>query len=241
MKPRSAGCPIAHAPHLVMPMPFRERQIRPGSERLRKTLVICNGGAVGVIKHVEGAEMPADETQRWFAEQVEREHKRLRAFIRCLGVRADEVDDFAQEVFLLCYRKLDEFGQDGNFGAWARGIARRMIAAERRKEARRSRLLSDHVTDVLLDIEDGRWLCASAVSAEEDALTALRNCLSLLPQHARDLLQQRYFEELSPGEIGGRLGKPSNQIRQALLRLRRALVSCMGQSLDPEEVGFHHV
>jgi RNA polymerase sigma-70 factor, ECF subfamily len=186
------------------------------------------------------AEMPPNDTQRWFAEQVEREHQRLRAFIRCLGVRADEVDDFAQEVFLLCYRKLDEFGRDGNFGAWARGIARRMIAAERRKEARRNRLLSDHVTDVLLEIEDGRWFCTSVVSSEEDALTALRNCLSQMPKHARELLQQRYFEELSPGEIGGRLGKPSNQVRQTLLRLRRVLVSCMAQSLDPRDVDFHH-
>jgi RNA polymerase sigma-70 factor, ECF subfamily len=184
--------------------------------------------------------MPPNETQRWFVEQVEREHNRLRAFIRCLGVRADEVDDFAQEVLLLCYQKLDEFDRDGNFGAWAREIARRMIAAERRKEARRNRLLSDHVTDILLEIEDGRWSCASVVSSEEDELTSLRSCLSQMPKHARELLQQRYFEELSPGEIAGRLGKTSNQIRQSLLRLRRALVSCMAQNRYPRAENFHH-
>lgn len=184
--------------------------------------------------------MAPNDTQQWFVDQVEREHRRLRAFIRCLGVRAEEVDDFAQEVFLLCYKKLDEFGHDGNFGAWARAIARRMIAAERRKESRRNRLLSDHVTDVLLEIEDDRWFCTSVVSSEEDELTALRNCLSQMPKHARELLQQRYFEELSPGEIGGRLGKSSNQIRQTLLRLRRALVSCMAQSRNPRAVDFDH-
>jgi RNA polymerase sigma-70 factor (ECF subfamily) len=184
--------------------------------------------------------MPPNDTQRWFVDQVEREHKRLRAFIRCLGVRADEVDDFAQEVLLLCYKKLDEFDRDGNFGAWAREIARRMIAAERRKEARRNRLLSDHVTDVVLEIEDERWLCTSVVSSEEDELTALRNCLSHMPKHARELLQQRYFEELSPGEIAGRLGKTSNQIRQTLLRLRRALFSCMAQNRDGRAGSFHH-
>jgi RNA polymerase sigma-70 factor (ECF subfamily) len=108
---------------------------------------------------------------------------------------------------------------------------------ERRKEW--SAGLSDHVTDVLLQIEDSRWFCTSVASLEEDALTALRNCLSQMPKHACDLLRQRYFEELSPGEIGGRLGKPSNQIRQTLLRLRRAFVSCMARSLDPRGMDFH--
>jgi RNA polymerase sigma-70 factor (ECF subfamily) len=185
--------------------------------------------------------MPPSETQRWFVEQVEREHKRLRAFIRCLGVRADEVDDLAQEVFLLSYKKLDEFDRDGNFGAWVRQIARRMIAAERRKESRRTRLLSDHVTDVLLEIEDGRWFYASAAESDEDELVVLRKCLSQMPKHGRELLQQRYFEELSPGEIGGRLGKPSNQIRQSLLRLRRALHSCMTRSRELRAVNLKHV
>jgi len=201
----------------------------------------CNGSATGVINGNGDSGMPPSETQQWFVAQVEREHKRLRAFIRCLGVRADEVDDFAQEVFLLSYKKLDEFDRDGNFGAWVRQIARRMIASERRKESRRYRLLSDHVTDVMLEIDDDRWFWASAADSQEDELTALRACLSQMPKHARELLQQRYFEELSPGEIGGRLGKPSNQIRQTLLRLRRTLHACITRSRELNAVNLKHV
>ncbi len=180
----------------------------------------------------ETEEMPSSNPQRWFLEQVEREHRRLRAFIHSLGVRSEDVDDIAQEVFLVSFRKLDEFDRDGDFGAWVRQIARRIVAGERRKESRRNRLLSDHVTDLLLEIEEARLPCMGCQDHEEDELAALRNCLSKMARPAQDLLRQRYFEELSPGEIGSRLGKTSSSIRQALLRLRRSLLACMTRSRE---------
>jgi RNA polymerase sigma-70 factor (ECF subfamily) len=167
------------------------------------------------------------ESERWFLEQVETEHSRLRAFIRAQGVRSEAVDDLAQEALLISLKKIDEFERDGNFGAWVRQIARRLIANERRKEARRSHILSDHVTDLLLELDEAKVSCALVQHETEEELALLRDCLSKLPQKSRELLHQRYFEELSPSAIGGRLGQSSNQIRQALLRLRRALLVCM--------------
>jgi RNA polymerase sigma-70 factor, ECF subfamily len=167
------------------------------------------------------------EAHGWFLEQVQHEHARLRAFIRAQGVRSDAVDDLAQEAFLISFRKLDQFDRDGDFGAWVRQVARRLIANERRKESRRNQLLSDHMTDLLLTIDEAESACQLARLEHEDDLSALRKCLSKMPIKARELLHQRYFEDLSPGVIAGRLGQPSNQIRQTLLRLRRALLECM--------------
>ncbi len=169
---------------------------------------------------------PADSTG-WFLEQVQREHARLRAFIRAQGVRSEAVDDLAQEAFLVSFKKLDEFARDGDFGAWVRQIARRLIANERRKESRRNQLLSDHATDLLLAIDEAESACRLGRLEHEEDLSALRKCLSEMPKSGRELLQQRYFEELSPGVIAGRLGQSSNQIRQTLLRLRRALLACV--------------
>lgn len=53
----------------------------------------------------------------WFTDQVRREQARLRALIRALGVRAEAVDDLAQEAFLLAFRKLGEFDRQEDFGA----------------------------------------------------------------------------------------------------------------------------
>jgi len=159
--------------------------------------------------------VPSASADAWFLERVQSEQARLRSFIRALGVRAEAVDDLAQETLIIALKKLDEFDRGSDFGVWVRQIARRLIANERRKEARRSQILSDCVTDLLLEIN------------HDEELAALRECMAALPKHGRELLQQRYFEDLSPGIIGSRMGRPSNQVRQTLLRLRRALLECI--------------
>ncbi len=179
------------------------------------------------------------DTESWFLDQVEREHVRLRAYIRSMGVRAEEVDDLAQEVFLLSWQKIEEIGRDGQFGGWVRQVARRLIANERRKDGRRSRLLSHRVTQLLLDHDDGRPSEESGIDPDHDhllELDALRDCLSRMPQEHRELLRKRYFEELSPGTIGGVLGKSSNQVRQSLLRLRRSLLLCIKSRLPARAI-----
>ena len=72
--------------------------------------------------------MTRAESERWFLEKVETEHSRLRAFIRAQGVRSEAVDDLAREALLISLKKIDEFERDGNFGAWVRQNARRLIA-----------------------------------------------------------------------------------------------------------------
>jgi RNA polymerase sigma-70 factor (ECF subfamily) len=79
----------------------------------------------------------------------------------------------------------------------------------------------------LCTIDEAESACKLARLEHEDDLSALRNCLSKVPKAGRELIYQRYFEELTPGEIAGRLGQSSNQVRQALLRLRRVLLACM--------------
>jgi RNA polymerase sigma-70 factor len=186
-------------------------------------IIIVEGDAdYGVSDMIQSA-----EAEGWFLEQVQREHARLRAFIRAQGVRSEAVDDLAQEAFLVSFKKLDDFTSGSDFGAWVRQIARRLIANERRKESRRNQLLSDYATDLLLEIDEAESACRLGRLEHEEDLSALRRCLSKMPGAGRDLLQQRYFEELSPGVIAGRLGQSSNQIRQTLLRLRRALLACM--------------
>ena len=126
----------------------------------------------------------------WFVEEVQSEQARLRSSIRALGVRAEAIDDIAQEALVIALTKLDEFDRGGDFGAWVRQIARRLVANERRKEARRNLILSDEVTDLLLDLrlEPAHW---TDRLEREDELSALRKCLAALPNRSRKLLHQR--------------------------------------------------
>lgn len=174
-------------------------------------------------------ESPARD-RAWFIDRVRECQARLRASIRALGVRAEAVDDIAQDVFVLAWQKLVEFDHSGEFGAWVVQIARRLVANERRKEARRNRILAGEVTDLMLRLAPEAEGPLTRLERDE-ALTALRTCLGELPTHGREMIQWRYFDHLSPGAIAGHLGRPSNYVRQSLLRLRRLLLECVEHRL----------
>lgn len=170
----------------------------------------------------------ADSDTEWFIDQVRREQAALRAFVRSVGVRAEAVDDVAQEALILAFEKLADFDRTQEFGPWVRGIARRLIANMVRKESRREELLSQAMTEALLVQEpDG----PSSTLASEEHLGALHLCLEAMPERSRQLVHWRYFEDLSPVVIADRLGRTANDVRQTFFRLRRSLLECIEERL----------
>jgi RNA polymerase sigma-70 factor (ECF subfamily) len=165
----------------------------------------------------------------WFVAQVRQNQARLRALIRSLGVRPEAVDDIAQDALVLAWEKVPEFDPDGDFGAWVRAIARRLVANERRKETRRKRILAGEVTDLMLQLSAESEGPLTRLE-RDDSLCALRTCLDGLPPDSRELIRLRYFEQRSPGSIAGQLDRSSNSVRQGLLRLRRMLLACVERS-----------
>src|SRR5438876_10169447 len=120
-----------------------------------------------------------------------REHQAgVRAFIRALGVDEAWVDDLAQEAFIVAYRRLNQFEPGTDFGKWLRSIARYLVAYERRREARHSRLLPFAVVDALLAHEP-----ESGVETRiSDLLPAMRDCVEELLARRRDVLLRGYAE-----------------------------------------------
>jgi len=170
----------------------------------------------------------ADNDNEWFIEQVRREQAALRGFVRSLGVRAEAVDDVAQEALIVAFEKLGDFDRTQEFGPWVRGIARRLVANLVRKESRREELLSQAMTEAMLVHEpDG----PSSTLANEDHLAALHGCLEAMPERSRQMVRWRYFDDVSPVVIADRLGRTANDVRQMFFRLRRGLLECIEQRL----------
>lgn len=175
--------------------------------------------------------MNHNSDRAWFLEEVRQNQARLRGFIRSLGVRAAAVDDFAQDALVIAWKKRNDFDREGSFLHWVREIARKLIANERRKETRRHEILSEKVTDYLLQV-DAQDVHPALEQPASDSLAALQTCLAELAPEHRELLHQRYFEGLSPGAIASRLERTSNQVRQALFRLRKSLLACVERRLN---------
>lgn len=168
---------------------------------------------------------PSDH--EWFMQQVHREQAGLRAFVRMLGVRSEAVDDVAQEAFVIAHEKLQTFERGTNFGAWVRTIARHLVSQERRREGRRQRILAEHVAETLFAAAEG----VGDEAPDEMRAHALRSCLAQLPERGRRLVQQRYYENLSPAVIASHEGRTANDVRQMLFRVRASLHACISEKL----------
>jgi RNA polymerase sigma-70 factor (ECF subfamily) len=179
--------------------------------------------------HQQGGPEPPQGGVETFTALVREHHAGLRAFIRALGIEADWVDDMAQEVFLIAFRKQGEFEAGKEFGRWLRGIARRLAANERRKDARHARLLSGALPD-LLAAADGT--AEEIVEGDTDRLLAAMNeCLGHLPTHGRDLLCRRYQQGETAPALGLAFKLSPDAVRQMLVRLRAAVKRCVDRKL----------
>jgi RNA polymerase sigma-70 factor (ECF subfamily) len=163
-----------------------------------------------------------------------REHQAgLRAYIRALGAQDAWVDDLAQEAFLVAHRRLAGFEPGADFGRWLRGIARNLVCNERRKTARRSRLLQESISDVLWSGEETEPV--SEVPSD-GVMRAMAECVAQLPRRSREMLERRYAGDYDAPALAVVFGLSSAAARQALVRARDAVRRCIAAKLGEDRL-----
>lgn len=154
----------------------------------------------------------------------------LRGFIMGLLGDREAVNDVFQDVFLTVTRKADQFQPDGNFLAWARGIARNKVLEHFRANRRMPRPFDDDLIDLLAASaghQDDLW---------EERQAALSVCVEQLAPRARQILDLRYADRpASPTEIAERLSWTVNAVHVALSRARKFLQECTRRRLAEME------
>src|SRR5882757_3772887 len=119
-----------------------------------------------------------------FLELYSHNYPRLQFYLMTLLPFADDAADVLQETSLVLWKKFDTYMTGTNFFAWACKIARIQALKHRERRGKAARIFSDQLLDTL------------AVEAAEDrfaplnSLRHLRQCLGLLPQRDRELIQK---------------------------------------------------
>ena len=162
-----------------------------------------------------------------FTELVKMHQSGLRAFIRSIGVNSEKVDDYAQEAFLIAYKKFNEYDSEkASFGVWIKGIIRYLILNDRRKAARRFRLQDKLIGELL--ISDPITMHES----NDHELHALQHCLAKLEGPSREMIRKRYEENKNSKELAVIFDRKPSAVRQQLLRIRSILKSCLDRALE---------
>jgi RNA polymerase sigma-70 factor, ECF subfamily len=136
------------------------------------------------------------------------------------------------------YHQLDDVGYDGAVKAFerirARGLeqykfrstfpayCRTILVNEIRGRLSRKSFIESEPTE---DIPDGS---DQAVFVDPDQIRAiLAPCLEKLPAREREVVEQAYFQDLSPQTVADRLGISRNFVNVIAYRARRSLQKCL--------------
>lgn len=145
--------------------------------------------------------------------------------LRRLGVPESELDDRAQEAFVIAHRRFDDFEERGHGPrAWLFQIVLRVASGARRHRRRHPEVPDGGVSIEREAIEPPQ---GDAI-ARREALAALDAALSTIELNRRAVLVLHEIEEMTAPEIAGVLAIPLNtvysRLRIARVELEQALL-----------------
>jgi RNA polymerase sigma-70 factor (ECF subfamily) len=132
---------------------------------------------------------------------------------------ADDAADVVAETFVVAWRRLDAIPDEPAVKPWLLGVARRVLANQRRGLRRRGELVrkvSTYMAPRFHEIADIERYGEAAVVVE---------ALNTLPVKDRELLMLVAWEELTPAEIAVTLGVSGAIVRKRLYRARQRLAA----------------
>lgn len=136
---------------------------------------------------------------------------------------ADDAADVVSETFVVAWRRIDDVPEEPAIKPWLLGVARRVLANQRRGFRRRGELvrkvssyLSPHIQSV------------SAIEQHGETQVVV-DALRQLPSADQELLMLVAWEELTPTEIATSLGVPGAVVRKRLFRARKRLADVVDE------------
>ena len=150
--------------------------------------------------------------------------------LRTLGVPTADLDDAAQDTFVVAYRRRDDFHDGASMRAWLYGIARRVASRQRRGGGRRARLAE------AVAAEPHEAPSLERMAEEHEAWQAATAFLDQLPPAQREAFWLTEVEGLTAAQAGAAVGVSANTISSRLRAARMALAR-HGEVLRARDAG----
>ncbi len=176
------------------------------------------------IPPVWGSSQPLDSVALF--EVLVREHAdSLTAFLRASIYDGSAVDDLFQDTMLIAWRRIGDYDRSRPFGAWLRGIAKRLVLAYYRTMAKEVSLSGEKVLDYL----DLRMAQVDRQTGDtfDEKIAALKECIERLAPQYREPIDLHYARHRSTEWIADQLATTKHAIQKRLQRARRRLTDCL--------------
>lgn len=161
--------------------------------------------------------------------QIYREHVEfVWAVLRRLGVDEADVEDAAQDVFVVAHRRLGEFEGRAAVRTWLYSIALRVASNRRRKHARRDALLQRMPRAIPEDLEE--------LAARGQARAILESLLDRLDERKRVVFVLAELEELTVPVIADMVGENPRTIYSRLRAARASVATALDRLHGPPRI-----
>jgi len=164
------------------------------------------------------------EKHRQFAERVVRTQQRVFRYVASLVPNRADAEELFQQTCLTLWENWDRYDPELDFLPWACGFAHNHVRNFQRKRVNTQVQLEADVVDLLAARS------SEIQRADDDRLTALRQCLAQLDEKNRALVEGYYAGRTVP-EIAAARSSTPNAIYKLLHRVREALQECVTKRL----------
>ena len=130
---------------------------------------------------------------------------------------SEDAADAVAETFVVAWRRFEDIPDEPSVRPWLFGVARRVLANQRRGGRRRDELVrkaSTYLAPRFAELPD--------IETTSD-LRAIVAAMNTLPAKDRELLMLVAWEELTPSEVAVTLGVSGAVVRKRLFRARQRL------------------
>jgi RNA polymerase sigma factor, sigma-70 family len=169
----------------------------------------------------------ADGNNAAFDVLLNRYKSRIHSYIYFIVRNRDLAEDIFQETFVkaIVTIKQGRYVENGKFKAWITRIAHNLIIDNYRQERSENTISND---DVEADLFNNVKLCDGTIEdriVQNQVLSDVKKLVEHLPDNQREVLEMRYYQDLSFKEIAEITGVSINtalgRMRYAILNMRR--------------------
>ena len=172
-------------------------------------------------------ELYANGNNSAFDVLLNRYKKSIHAYIFYTVRNHDLTEDIFQDTFLkvITTIKQGRYTDNGKFKAWITRIAHNLIIDNFRQERNENTISNDEIE---VDLLNNMRLCESNIEDEmvqEQVYADVRKLVNHLPENQREVLEMRFYQDMSFKEIADITGVSINtalgRMRYAILNMRR--------------------
>ena len=158
---------------------------------------------------------------------LERYEEKIFSYIFFIVHNQDVADDIFQETFMKAVVTIQQgrYVENGKFQAWITRIAHNLIIDNFRQERSENTVSNDEVE---VDLFNNIKLCDGTIEdniVRRQVLSDVKKLVKHLPDSQREVLEMRYYQDLSFKEIADITGVSINtalgRMRYAILNMRR--------------------